>query len=86
MQRAPMMIGVLWMFQGIAFILVGLRLYTRLVVMSNYGWDDHFFNAAVVSILPRVLHAIRTIFATSTFLVMKASFREARIKSRNRIQ
>lgn len=44
-----MMLGVLWMFQAIAFILVGLRLYTRLVVMSNFGWDDHFFNAAAVS-------------------------------------
>lgn len=50
-QRAPMMLGVMWMFQAIAFILVGLRLYTRLVVMSNYGWDDHFFNAAAVSLL-----------------------------------
>lgn len=47
-----MMVGVLWMFQALAFILVGLRLYTRLVVMSNYGWDDHFFNAAVVSYCP----------------------------------
>lgn len=52
MQRAPMMVGVLWMFQAFAFILVGLRLYTRLVVMSNYGWDDHCFNAAVVSYCP----------------------------------
>ncbi|ROW04775.1 hypothetical protein VMCG_04897 [Cytospora schulzeri] len=50
-QRAPMMLGVMWMFQAIAFILVGLRLYTRLVVMSNYGWDDHFFNTAVFLLL-----------------------------------
>lgn len=57
-QRAPMTLGVMWMFQVIAFLLVGLRLYTRLVVMSNYGWDDHFFNAAVVSLLPCVYHAV----------------------------
>lgn len=48
-QKAPMMVGVLWMFQLIAFILVGFRLYTRLVVMHIYGIDDHFFNFAVVS-------------------------------------
>lgn len=44
-----MMLGIIWMFQFIAFILVGLRLYTRLVVVHNYGIDDHFFNFAVVS-------------------------------------
>lgn len=49
-QEAPKMLGIMWMFQVIAFVLVGLRLYTRLVVMHNYGIDDHFFNLAVVSI------------------------------------
>lgn len=44
-----MMVGVMWMFQVIAFILVALRLYTRLVVMHIYGIDDHFFNFTVVS-------------------------------------
>lgn len=44
-----MMVGVLWMFQVIAFILVGLRLYTRLAVLHIYGIDDHFFNLSVVS-------------------------------------
>lgn len=44
-----MMLGILWMFQVIAFILVGFRLYTRLVVVHNYGIDDHFFNLTVVS-------------------------------------
>lgn len=43
-----MMLGIMWMFQVIAFILVGFRLYTRLVVMHNYGIDDHFFNFTVV--------------------------------------
>jgi hypothetical protein len=49
-EQAPMMLGVMWMFMIIALILVGLRLYTRLVVVHNYGIDDHFFNFAVVSI------------------------------------
>lgn len=44
-----MMLGIMWMFQVIAFILVGFRLYTRLVVVHNYGIDDHFFNFTVVS-------------------------------------
>lgn len=49
-----MMLGVMWMFQIIAFGLVSLRLYARLNVVQTYGWDDHFFNAAVVcSLFPQ---------------------------------
>lgn len=48
---APMLLGILWTFQFIAFGLVGLRLYTRLHVVQTYGWDDHFFNIAVVCFL-----------------------------------
>ncbi|KUI70304.1 hypothetical protein VM1G_06441 [Cytospora mali] len=62
------MLGVMWMFQAIAFILVGLRLYTRLVVMSNYGWDDHFFNAAV-----------GRLFAATTFLAKTKDNRGIRL-------
>ncbi|KAK2598648.1 hypothetical protein N8I77_012043 [Diaporthe amygdali] len=47
MSEAPKFLGILWTFQVIAFTLVGLRLYTRLVVLHNYGIDDHFFNFAV---------------------------------------
>ncbi|KAI3397110.1 hypothetical protein diail_11253 [Diaporthe ilicicola] len=54
-QEAPMMLGVLWMFVVIAFILVGLRLYTRMVVMQNYGIDDHFFNFAVLCLVVYVI-------------------------------
>ncbi|KAJ4397469.1 hypothetical protein N0V93_001698 [Gnomoniopsis smithogilvyi] len=49
--RGPMMVGVLWMFQAIAFALVALRLYARLVVVQTYGWDDHCFNVAVLLLL-----------------------------------
>ncbi|POS73230.1 hypothetical protein DHEL01_v208375 [Diaporthe helianthi] len=55
LQEAPMLVGVLWMFQVIAFILVALRLYTRLIVIHNYGMDDHFFNLAVVILLAYVI-------------------------------
>lgn len=54
-EKAPMMVGVLWMFQVIAFILVGLRLYTRLVVVHAYGIDDHFFNLSVVNKPPTLI-------------------------------
>ncbi|KAF3764184.1 hypothetical protein M406DRAFT_258120 [Cryphonectria parasitica EP155] len=46
--KAPMMLAVLWTFQAVAFALVGLRLYARLVVVQTYGWDDHCFNGAVI--------------------------------------
>lgn len=49
--EGPMLVGVLWMFQCIAFALVALRLYARLVVVQTYGWDDHLFNITVVSLL-----------------------------------
>lgn len=58
--EAPTMIGILWMLTFIAFVLVGLRLYTRLVVIHNYGWDDHFFNLSVVRnfvLDPSALHS-----------------------------
>lgn len=45
-----MMVGVLWMFQFIAFALIALRLYARLLVVQTYGWDDHCFNASVVGL------------------------------------
>lgn len=45
---APMMLGVMWTFQAIAFCLVALRVYARLNVVQTYGWDDHLFNGAVV--------------------------------------
>ncbi|KAK7708366.1 hypothetical protein SLS63_013503 [Diaporthe eres] len=54
-QKAPMMVGVLWMFQVIAFILVGFRLYTRLAVIHIYGIDDHFFNFSVFCLLVYVI-------------------------------
>ncbi|KAG8159905.1 hypothetical protein KVR01_010542 [Diaporthe batatas] len=53
--QAPLMLGVVWTFQLIAFILVGLRLYTRLVVIHNYGMDDHFFNLSVFCLLVYVI-------------------------------
>lgn len=79
-----MMVGILWMFQVIAFILVGLRLYTRLVVLHVYGIDDHFFNFAVVSkshifeplpmssLLPK-LHCYYPVHAMATDMLLRST-------------
>lgn len=40
---------VLWTFVGLVFIFAGLRLYTRLSVVKQFGWDDHIYLAASVS-------------------------------------
>lgn len=64
--RGPMMVGVVWMFQCIAFALVAIRLYARLVVVQTYSWDDHCFNAAVVSLF--FFQTICDRFPTSNFI------------------
>lgn len=46
--KAPLMLGVLWTFQLIAFALISFRLYARLVVVQMYGWDDYMFGLTVV--------------------------------------
>lgn len=37
-------IVVLWVMTGLSFILVPLRLYTRIYLLNGLGLDDHFFN------------------------------------------
>lgn len=43
-------IAVLWSLAAFTALFVCLRLYTRLKVVDAYGLDDHFFNAAFVSL------------------------------------
>lgn len=45
----PRALGILWGLTGMTAVFVVLRLYTRLVIISSYGLDDHFFNAGFVS-------------------------------------
>ncbi|KAI5927226.1 hypothetical protein F4810DRAFT_649833 [Camillea tinctor] len=47
----PMLNGVLWMQVGLAAVFVGLRLYTRLIVLRNVGWDDWFTVFSLVLLL-----------------------------------
>lgn len=37
-------------FTALSFVLVGLRLYTRIVVVQNVGVDDYLMPAALVSV------------------------------------
>lgn len=42
-------IVVMWVMTLISFILVPLRLYTRIYIVKALGLDDHVFNLAWVS-------------------------------------
>lgn len=43
--------GVMWMLVGIVFLLLVLRLYTRIVCLASYGMDDHVYCVAFVFLL-----------------------------------
>ena len=47
----PMLIGVNWAIFGPATILVCLRLFTRLYITHNFGWDDAVIAVTQVSLL-----------------------------------
>ncbi|KAI0595397.1 hypothetical protein F4775DRAFT_605054 [Biscogniauxia sp. FL1348] len=47
----PMLNGVLWMQVGLATLFVTLRLYTRIIVLRNVGWDDWFTAFSLVLLL-----------------------------------
>jgi hypothetical protein len=43
-------VAVMWVMTFISFILIPLRLYTRVYIVKALGVDDHVFNLAWVSI------------------------------------
>lgn len=43
-------ISVMWAMTGVSFILVPLRLYTRIFIVKALGVDDHVFVLAWVSV------------------------------------
>ena len=47
--EAAWLLTVSWATTGAAAICFLLRLYTRLVVAKQYGWDDNIYNASFVS-------------------------------------
>ena len=46
--EGPWALGVMWMLVGLVFLLLGLRLYTRIVCLASYGLDDHIYIVAFV--------------------------------------
>ncbi len=40
--NVPRIIGVLTVFHFLAWVFVGMRIYTRLVLLRSPGWDDLF--------------------------------------------
>ena len=38
--RAPELLGITWSFAALATILGAVRLYTRLRILRQKGWDD----------------------------------------------
>ncbi|KAI5465272.1 hypothetical protein BGZ63DRAFT_410941 [Mariannaea sp. PMI_226] len=59
----PWAVAVMWALTAVVFIFVLLRIYTRVVVVTSYGMDDHLYNLAFILLL------FYTIFTTvsSTF-------------------
>lgn len=45
-------ISVMWAMVLLSFILVPLRLYTRVYILKALGVDDHIFNLAWVGLFP----------------------------------
>jgi hypothetical protein len=48
---APWALGVMWMLAGIVFLLLVLRLYTRIICLASYGLDDHVYCVAFLFLL-----------------------------------
>ena len=48
MDKGPRAIAVMWAMTVLSFILVPLRLYTRIFIIKALGLDDHVFNLAWV--------------------------------------
>lgn len=39
-EKGPTLVGVLWMETVICLVVLGLRVYTRMRILRNPGWDD----------------------------------------------
>ena len=44
MDKGSKAIAVMWAMTILSFILVPLRLYTRIVIIKAFGLDDHVYN------------------------------------------
>ncbi|KAK3340623.1 hypothetical protein B0H65DRAFT_510725 [Neurospora tetraspora] len=50
-EHASTALAIMWMMAGLVFILVILRVYTRVVCMAAYGTDDWIYVAAFIVLL-----------------------------------
>lgn len=48
-EGASTALAIMWLMVGLVFVLVILRVYTRVVCMAAYGIDDWIYVAAFVS-------------------------------------
>jgi len=49
--RGPLLLGVTIVSTSLALAVVGLRLFVRVKIVKNVGWDDHTIVAASVSLM-----------------------------------
>lgn len=48
--QAPTVLPVMWVLVTIVFAFIALRLYTRIKILNQLGWDDHVYTFSGVSI------------------------------------
>lgn len=48
--KGPWAIAVMWSLTAVTLVFVVLRIYTRVVIVSSYGIDDHVYVLAFVSL------------------------------------
>lgn len=65
--RAPMAIATMWCLTAITIIFVALRLYTRVVVVNQLGWDDHIFLLSGVSVLVQHVNSVNILVLATKF-------------------
>ncbi|KAH7169286.1 hypothetical protein DER46DRAFT_624507 [Fusarium sp. MPI-SDFR-AT-0072] len=62
--EGPWVIGAMWALASVAFLFVVLRAYTRIFVVKSFGIDDHVYNLAFSTNIPRIFLLLDTIFTT----------------------
>jgi hypothetical protein len=83
MDKGPKAVAVMWAMTVLSFILVPLRLYTRIFIIKALGLDDHVFNLGWVRsyhILYRILHELTDAGLLDAIHRVSHHFRTARIR------
>lgn len=61
----PWAVAVMWSLAGVVFVFVLLRIYTRAIVVTSFGVDDHVYNLAFVRRLLQLLGLTANVFSTA---------------------